>query len=231
MATEAVAPALLITEALAPVACLILAHGAGAAMDTPFMTTIAEGVAAAGVTVVRFEFPYMAARRQGGSKRPPDRQPLLLATWEQVIDAVRQRLDPPCLLIGGKSMGGRMASLLADQQDSVAGVVALGFPFYAAGKPEKAAARVAHLATLQTPALFCQGTRDALGNQETIAGLTLSPAIQMHWLQDGDHSLKPRKSSGRTEAQALSEAASAIAAFSWLVAGVGSRELPLRGKP
>ncbi len=216
MMTEVACPDLLITQpdldAEIEGACVILAHGAGAAMDTPFMTTIAEGLAKAGVRVVRFEFPYMAARRDGGSKRPPDRQPLLLATWEQVIDAVRRRFDPSCLLIGGKSMGGRMASLIADQAE-VSGLVALGFPFHAAGKPEKAAARVAHLADLKTPALFCQGTRDALGAEETVEALLLSPAIQMLWLQDGDHSLKPRKLSGRTEAQTLAEAVAAITDF------------------
>lgn len=215
MTTEVALPELLITPAEKTRdrgAVLILAHGAGAAMDTPFMTTIAEGVAAGGVTAVRFEFPYMAGCRAGGAKRPPDRQPVLLACWQAVIDHVRATFAPSVLVIGGKSMGGRMASLVADHA-AVNGLIALGFPFHAAGKPEKAAGRVEHLATLQTPALFCQGTRDALGSRETVLGLTLAPTIAMQWLEDGDHSLKPRKISGRSEAQALAEAVEGLCAF------------------
>lgn len=195
-----------------PVACLVLAHGAGAAMDTDFMNAIADQVAAQGIRVVRFEFPYMVRRGQDGSRRPPDRQPVLLACWQSVIRAVRERFDPRPLVIGGKSMGGRMASLIADDEH-VDGLVALGFPFHAAGKPEGMEKRIAHLATLQTPMLICQGTRDALGSRETIRQVPLAPTIDVRWMEDGDHSLKPRKASGRTESQALTEAALAIGAF------------------
>jgi predicted alpha/beta-hydrolase family hydrolase len=215
MTTEVALPELLISPAdpaKARGAYFILAHGAGAAMDTPFMSTIAEGVAAGGVTVIRFEFPYMAGRRSGGGKRPPDRQPILLACWQAVIDHVRQRYAPSVLVIGGKSMGGRMASLIADQM-GVDGLIGLGFPFHAAGKPEKAASRVEHLATLDTPALFCQGTRDALGSRETVEALSLAPTISLQWLEDGDHSLKPRKKSGRSEEQALAEAVDGVCRF------------------
>lgn len=114
---------------------LILAHGAGAPMDSPFMQTMAQGLAACGVRVVRFEFAYMAQRRADGRKRPPNPQAQLLQQWREVYAQVRQRVAGP-VAIGGKSMGGRMASLLADEFGASA-LVCLGYPFYAAGKPEK----------------------------------------------------------------------------------------------
>lgn len=186
---------------------LVLAHGAGAPMDSPFMTTVADGIAALGWRVVRFEFPYMAARRDGGGRRPPDRQPVLLETWRQVIDDLG---DPRRLVIGGKSMGGRMASLIADDA-GVRGLVCFGYPFHPAGKPERL--RTEHLTDLRTSTLICQGTRDALGGRDLVTGLPLSPAIKVVWAEDGDHSLKPRRASGRTEAQALAEAIDAVGRF------------------
>ncbi|HMA15237.1 MAG: alpha/beta family hydrolase [Bacteroidota bacterium] len=182
------------------------AHGAGAPMDTPFMSFFAEGLAARGRRVVRFEFPYMAARRQGGRRPPPDRQPVLLETWRAVI----AHLGAETLVIGGKSMGGRMASLLADEA-GVAGLACLGYPFHPTGKPERL--RTEHLATLRTPCLICQGTRDPLGNAEEVAGYTLSPAIRLHWAEDGDHDMKPRKASGRTADQNWAAALDALDGF------------------
>ncbi len=194
-------------------AFIILAHGAGAPMDTPFMAFFAEALAARGHGVVRFEFPYMARRRTEGGKRPPDRAPVLLDTWRAVIAEVRARFAPAMLVIGGKSMGGRMASLIAAEQGGVDGVVALGYPFHAAGKPGFVERRLGHLPSLAVPTLICQGTRDSLGSRETVANIPLSPTTRVHWLEDGDHSLKPRKASGRTEAQNWAEAAEAIDGF------------------
>jgi predicted alpha/beta-hydrolase family hydrolase len=191
---------------------IILAHGAGAPMDTPFMAFFADALAARGHCVVRFEFPYMARRRVEGGKRPPDRAPVLLDSYRAVIAEVRERFAPARLVIGGKSMGGRMASLIADAE-KVDGLVALGYPFHAAGKPGYVERRLGHLPTLAVPALICQGTRDTLGCRDTVADIPMSPALRLHWLEDGDHSLKPRKSSGRTEAQNWTEAAEAIQAF------------------
>lgn len=192
-----------------PIGCLILAHGAGAPMDSPFMQKMAESLAVRGVAVLRFEFAYMALRRAGGGKRPPNPQAQLLEQWRQVYQQVRQTVAGP-LAIGGKSMGGRMASLLADELGAD-GLVCLGYPFYAAGKPEKP--RVAHLAELKTPTLIIQGERDALGNRATVAGYTLSSAIELLWLAAADHDLKPLAASGFTQAQYLDQAADAIAAF------------------
>ncbi|CAN7553606.1 dienelactone hydrolase family protein [Pseudomonas sp. LjRoot71] len=190
-------------------ATLILAHGAGAPMDSEFMQTMAQSLAVRGIAVVRFEFAYMAARRLDGKKRPPNPQAKLLEQWREVYRQVRQQVAGP-LAIGGKSMGGRMASLLADELEADA-LVCLGYPFYAVGKPEKQ--RVAHLAELRTPTLIIQGERDALGDRQAVAGYTLSEAITLHWLTAGDHDLKPLKSSGFSHPQHLQAAAEAIAAF------------------
>lgn len=174
---------------------LILAHGAGAPMDSPFMAFFAERIATAEIHVVRFEFPYMQQRRALGSKRPPDRQPKLLDCWREVIE----RWSPvDTLVVGGKSMGGRMASLIADEQ-KVSGLLCLGYPYYATGKSDKP--RVDHLLDIKTPSLIVQGERDTMGNRETVEGYTLSSEIEEIWLKDGDHSFKPRKASGRTEEQ------------------------------
>jgi len=188
---------------------LALAHGAGAPMDSPFMDIMAGGLAARGLRVARFEFPYMARRRLEGGRRPPDRQPVLLDHWRAVHTVLARRHTGP-LLIGGKSMGGRMATMVADELGAN-GVVCLGYPFHPAGRPERL--RVEHLSALKTPTLILQGERDALGNRDDVAGYTLSPAIEVTWLGDGDHDLKPRKKSGRTVEQNLEQAISAIADF------------------
>ena len=188
---------------------LILAHGAGAPMDSEFMQQMAQLLAARGVAVLRFEFAYMAARRLDGKKRPPSPQVKLLEQWRAVYAEVRQQVAGP-LAIGGKSMGGRMASLLADELGANA-LICLGYPFYAVGKPEKP--RVAHLGELKTPALIIQGERDALGDRPAVTGYALSEAISLHWLTAGDHDLKPLKSSGFTHQQHMQTAADAIAQF------------------
>ena len=163
---------------------VVLAHGAGAAMDSPFMAYFADGLAAAGFRVVRFEFPYMARRREDGRKRPPDRAPVLLASWREVA----ARFDPARLVVGGKSLGGRMASLIADEVGA-RGLVCLGYPFHPPGRPETT--RVAHLATLATPTLIVQGTRDPFGSPAEVAGYPLSPQTRVAWIAGGDHGLAP----------------------------------------
>jgi uncharacterized protein len=185
---------------------IAIAHGAGAPMDTPFMETFASGLGNRGFRVARFEFPYMVERRQNGKKRPPNPAKVLLETWTAVI----AKLGPENLIIGGKSMGGRMASMIADPSQ-VKGLVCLGYPFHPPGKPDKL--RIEHLQEMTTPALFLQGERDSLGNRQDVAGYPLSPAIKLHWLEDGDHGFKPRKKSGRTEQQNWDQAISAFADF------------------
>ncbi|AUM69149.1 alpha/beta family hydrolase [Pseudomonas fluorescens] len=188
---------------------LILAHGAGAPMDSGFMEEMAARLAAHGVNVLRFEFPYMAQRRLDGGKRPPNPAPKLLECWREVYATVRPYVAGR-LAIGGKSMGGRMASLLADELGADA-LVCLGYPFYAVGKPEKP--RVEHLAALKTRTLIVQGERDALGNREAVRGYDLSASIEVMWLAAGDHDLKPLKASGFSHEQHLEAAAGKVAAF------------------
>lgn len=193
---------------------LVLAHGAGAPMDSPFMNAVARALSERGLRVVRFEFPYMQARRTGGGGRAPDREPVLRRTWAEVVDQLGGSGAGGRLVIGGKSMGGRMASLVADELGArglVAGLVCLGYPFHPPDRPERL--RTAHLADLATPTLIVQGTRDPFGTPADVAGYDLSPAIRLVWIEDGDHSLKPLKRSGRTEQQNLAEAWEAVAGF------------------
>ena len=186
---------------------IVLAHGAGAPMDSSFMASVASGLADSGLRVVRFEFPYMALRRAQGVRKGPDRAPVLLDAWR---DAIAQLGGADGLIIGGKSMGGRMATLIADEQE-VAGLVCFSYPFHPAGRPQTT--RTEHLRAIRTPTLILQWTRDALGNRDDVAGYELSPVIALRWLEDGDHDLKPRKASGRTHAQNVDEAVQAAAGF------------------
>ena len=186
---------------------IVLAHGAGAAMDSPFMNDMVRQLAKAGLRVVRFEFPYMAKCRRDGKKRGPDRAPVLIAFYGEVV---RQLGRPEKLIIGGKSMGGRIASMVADDL-GVAGLVCLGYPFHPPGKPENL--RTEHLKTLNTPTLICHGTRDPFGTPDEIAGYGLSEAIAMHWVADGDHDFDARKKSGHTQEGNIIDAAAAIAVF------------------
>jgi predicted alpha/beta-hydrolase family hydrolase len=175
-------------------------------MDSPWMDAIATRLGDAGLGVVRFEFPYMQQRRLDGKRRPPNGAKKLEAVWHSVIE----KLGSDGLLIGGKSMGGRIASMVADQA-GVAGLVCLGYPFHPPGKPGKV--RIAHLAGLRTPALFCQGERDTFGSPEEVLTYALSDTIQIEWMLDGDHSLKPRKKSGRSEFDNLDLACDLIVTF------------------
>jgi len=189
---------------------LLLAHGAGAAMDSAWMDDMAGRLARTGLRVLRFEFAYMAARRDG--RRPP------APRADRVLDEYRAAWEeagrPP--FIGGKSYGGRVASMLADSlggpDDGVRGLVCLGYPFHPPGRPEQP--RTAHLEHLATPALICQGERDPMGTVADVAGYALAPTITVSWAPDGDHDLRPRKAiSGRTLAENLDAAAAAIASF------------------
>ncbi len=192
---------------------IVLAHGAGAAMDSPFMEYFAGGLAEKGFRAARFEFPYMDERRRTGKKRPPDRAPRLLETWRNAIEALG---GPGHVIIGGKSMGGRIASMITAEMEQagrpVLGLVCLGYPFHGPGR-DADARRIAHLAGLETPALILQGTRDTLGNSTEVPGYDLAPAVHVHWLEDGDHGFRPRKKSGRAESENMIEALGVFAGF------------------
>ena len=186
---------------------LVLGHGAGQDMDSSFMGFFAERVSSTGYRVVRFNFPYMALARLEGRRRPPDRGTVLLDAYRSLVTSLA---DSGPLVIGGKSLGGRIASMIADEVGA-AGLVCLGYPFHPPGKPE--VLRTTHLEGLSTPTLICQGERDPFGTRAEAEGYRLSSAVGFHWLADGDHGFKPRKASRRTEAQNLSEAADAVIGF------------------
>lgn len=176
-------------------------------MDSPFMDAISHAIAEARIEVIRFEFEYMAKRRKDGRRRGPDRAATLIVRFKEVLNLVGPSAG---VVIGGKSLGGRIASMIADEVGA-AGVVCLGYPFHAPGKPEQL--RTDHLEALKTPTLIVQGTRDRFGTEEEVATYSLSPAIELAWIEDGDHSLKPRKKSGITLAQNLDAAADALVSF------------------
>jgi uncharacterized protein len=185
----------------------LFAHGAGAPMDSPFMQRVAEGVAASGVKVIRFEFPYMQRRRESGKRGAPDPPRVLMQSF---LDAITAAGGGEKLVIGGKSMGGRIASMVADDA-AVRGVVCFGYPFHPPGKPDKT--RTKHLETMRTRTLILQGTRDTFGLPEDVRGYRLSPAVRLEWLEDGDHSFKPRVQSGRTEPENVRAAIALAAEF------------------
>lgn len=189
---------------------LLLAHGAGAPMDSPFMNEFSGLLAGRGVRTLRFEFSYMATRRIDGSKRPPDRMPKLEAAFQEAFTEARTLIVDAQLFVGGKSMGGRVASHLVDALGAD-GLVCLGYPFHPPGRPEKL--RTEHLAAIQAPALIVQGERDPFGKRDEVAGYPLSPSTKVFWTPDGDHDQKPRKASGFTHADNMTAAADAVATF------------------
>ncbi|MEZ8348961.1 alpha/beta fold hydrolase [Vibrio splendidus] len=184
----------------------VFAHGAGAGMDHEFMQSVAKGLAFKGIRVIRFNFPYMIKRAEDGKRRPPDRAPKLLEAYQDIIE----QCDADKLVIGGKSMGGRMASHLSEV-DKVAAMACLGFPFHPPGKPEKYKGE--HLAELQKPCLILQGERDTFGKREEFTDFDLSDSIRVEFIPDGDHSFKPRKSSGYTEQQNIALTVEKLSAF------------------
>lgn len=188
---------------------IMLAHGAGAPMDSPAMDQLTRALVRQGLRIVRFEFAYMAARRSGDGRKPPPRADRLLGEYRAAID---QQNSPGPLLIGGKSMGGRVASMLADDcitEGRIAGLVCIGYPFHPPGKPEQL--RTKHLETLNTPTLICQGTRDPFGTVDEVKNYQLSPSISIEWFEDGDHDLRPRKKiSGLTIADHMERLGSVV---------------------
>lgn len=197
---------------------LLLAHGAGAPMDSASMAATAKALGAAGFRVVRFEFGYMASRRTAGGRRPPPRAEKVMPEFIAAVEDLGPTKGP--LIIGGKSMGGRVASMVADplhDAGRIAGLLCLGYPFHPPGKPEQL--RTAHLAGLTTPALICHGTRDPFGSPEEIAGYALSESIELLLVEDGDHDLRPRRSvTGQSTAAALGELAEKVRAWAGRIA-------------
>ena len=192
---------------------ILLAHGSGAPMDSASMNAAAAALAAEGLRIARFEFPYMAARRSEGSRRPPPKAETLNPEFRAAVEALGAKGK---LVIGGKSMGGRVASMVADDlhaEGRIAGLLCLGYPFHPPEKPTQL--RTAHLMALKTPTLICQGTRDPFGTKDEVPAYGLPAGIRLLWLEDGDHDLKPRKSiSGFSAADHLATMAKTVKAWS-----------------
>jgi predicted alpha/beta-hydrolase family hydrolase len=191
---------------------LLLAHGAGAPMDSAAMNAIAKALAKESLRIARFEFGYMASRRTAAGRKPPPRAEKLMGEYVAAVEALAAK---GALVVGGKSMGGRVASMVADElfaKGRINGLLCLGYPFHPVGKPDQL--RTAHLAGLKTPALIAQGTRDPFGTREEAAGYALSKTIEVLWLEDGDHDLKPRKGvSGFSAADHLATLGSEVASW------------------
>lgn len=189
---------------------LLLAHGAGAPMDSAWMNEIATLVGSRGIRVGRFEFAFMAARRSGTRRAAPKAEKAL-DEYRAMVEQVVEQVGAKHLYIGGKSYGGRVASMVADElRDAAAirGLICLGYPFHPPGKPLQL--RTAHLTGVRTPTLICQGTRDPFGGRDEVAGYALSREVTVEWF-DGAHELLPLKSA--RVAQPLAAVADAIAAF------------------
>lgn len=185
---------------------LILAHGSGQPCDSPWMNQLCETLGKHGIQTVRFNFEYMKKAQEAGKPRPPSRIPKLVEEFREVVkDHKAQRL-----FIGGKSLGGRVASVLATE-DKVAGLVVFGYPFHPPGKPEKL--RTEHLPRLRCPGLICQGERDPFGRREEVESYALGDRLELAWIPDGDHQLKPRKKSPTTREDNLGLAAERTAQF------------------
>jgi predicted alpha/beta-hydrolase family hydrolase len=188
---------------------LVLAHGAGAPQTHPWMVGMARALASRGLTVVTFDFLYMNGGRKG-----PDRPGVLEATWRAVISAVQARLAPRALCIGGKSMGGRIATQVAAQDDvDVAAIVLLGYPLHPPGKPEQL--RTKHLPEVRAPMLFVQGTRDPFGGPAELAPFLegLAPGTRLFPVEGGDHSLALPRSHGESPAQTIGRVADEVVRF------------------
>lgn len=190
-----------------PFAQCILAHGAGANKDSDFMQGIATRLCKKRVKVIRFDFPYMIAAREKSKRQPPNRMPILISDFEEMIKTADKHLP---LFIGGKSMGGRVATMLTDYQN-VKGLICLGYPFHPPGKPEKH--RTAHLQEFDNSTLILQGERDTFGNKTRITEYQLANSIEIEYLEAADHSFVPLKSSGISVEQHLDLAATKIVNF------------------
>ncbi|WP_309485733.1 alpha/beta family hydrolase [Halomonas sp. DQ26W] len=188
---------------------LLIAHGAGAGQGSPFMSQLRAGLAEHGVQTLAVEFAYMQRMQKEAKRFPPPRIDRLveeLSAWCDILT----HPELGGFWLGGKSMGGRAASLLA-ARDQAAGLILCGYPFHPPGKPESL--RLSHWPLLACPTLVLQGSRDPFGNAEEIEGYRLGDNVAVHLLEDGDHDWKPRRASGLTQEGLIAQAAGAIAAF------------------
>jgi hypothetical protein len=196
-----------------PFARLLLAHGAGAPMDSAFLQQLAEQLTQLGIEVWRFNFAYMA-KTVAGKKQPPSKMPMLL---QEMVSLIERLPDDLPLVIAGKSMGGRVATMLAADAgmlpSRVRAVVVFGYPFCPPAKQQLGfAVRTSHFDQLQRPLLIIQGDRDAFGTLAELSGAQW-PLVDIQWLAGGDHDLKTLKRHGQTQAQLLAQASRGAASF------------------
>jgi len=195
-------------------ATLLLAHGAGAPMDSAFMNRLAAALAAEGIATARFEFAYMAGRRTGGPKKPPPRADKLTGEFQTALQALMKKTDGP-LLLGGKSMGGRVAAMLGgggSLPGRVKGICCFGYPFHPTGKPD-ADWRLAPLAEARRPVRILQGDRDPFGTKAELDEIALPGHVSLAYLEDGNHDFGPRGKSPATLDGNISEAAKSVREF------------------
>lgn len=188
---------------------LLMAHGAGAGHDSPFLMHLREALASQGVQSLALEFDYMRRIRVEGRRRPPPRIDQLVGEMARWCDIVSHSRIAP-LWLGGKSMGGRVASLLA-ARDGATGLVLCGYPFHPPRKAQQT--RLGHWPSITCPTLVLQGTRDPFGNREDVEGYALPSQAQVHFVEDGDHDWKPRKRSGYDQSMHIDTAARLIADY------------------
>ena len=191
-----------------PRVVFVCAHGAGGHRGDGAMLKLRDALVARGIELVRYNFFY----KEKGSGRP-DPMPLLQECTSAVVARAREELRPDVLIIGGRSMGGRAASMLAAEGFACDGLLLLAYPLHPAGKPEKL--RDAHLPSISVPTLCFNGTRDDLCRPDLMEAVLprLQPTFRMHWLEGADHSFHVLKSSGRTDAQVLDEVGGATRAW------------------
>ena len=186
---------------------VLLAHGAGVAMDAPFMKTFAEGIAKGGHRVARFEFPYMQRQRVERKRFPPNNAAILIERYLAVVGALGGGAR---LVIGGKSLGGRIATMIANQVGAK-GVVCLGYPFHPTDKPDSV--RIEYLQNIAAPTLILQGAEDPFGAPDEVADYDLPGNVKITWLDGGDHHLTTDGEDGASDAENWAEGASAISQF------------------
>jgi len=204
-------------------AAVVLGHGAGANMNQALLVAFQEGLAARGAAVLRFNFVYTEA-----AKRAPDRPPLLIAAFRAAAKALAARPEAKgrVLVLGGKSMGGRIASHVAALGDAADGLVFLGYPLHPAGQPKKM--RDAHLSDVPCPMLFLEGTRDPLCDLTLLRPVLerIGPRASLHVIEGGDHSFAVPRASGRTPADVTEELIGTTA--EWLATLKAARRPPAK---
>ena len=193
---------------------IALAPGSGQSYQVEFMAFFAKALGEVGLRVARFDFPYMSERASSNKRRSADPEPVMCETWRQVI---RQLGPPEKLFIGGKSHGGRVAGLVADECQ-VAGLVCIGFPFHATGKSDKY--DLVPLDRIQTPTLLLQGEWDTFGDKGEVTSYPLSSQVQVKWIREADHSLQPPKEFKRTREENWTASAKLIGRFVMELTGV-----------